>query len=78
MRAAARHFHRAATLRGLLEPDAVRAARPVLRGRGRSNAPALPAKAVYMAKGASKLAALGLEGQEVTDEYRCTTADAFD
>ena len=28
--------------RGLLEPDAVKVARPVLRGAGRSNAPGLP------------------------------------
>ena len=27
---------------GLLEPDAVKVARPVLRGAGRSNAPGLP------------------------------------
>ena len=31
-----------ASPRGLLEPDAVKAARPVLRGAGRSNAPGLP------------------------------------
>jgi hypothetical protein len=29
---------------GLLEPDAVKAARPVLRGAGRRNAPGLPDK----------------------------------
>ncbi len=30
------------SLQGLLEPDAVKVARPVLRGAGRSNAPGLP------------------------------------
>jgi len=42
--ATARNFCPPASLRGLLEPDAVKAARPVLRGAGRSNAPGLPAR----------------------------------
>ena len=33
-----------ADLRGLLEPDAWKRARPVLRGAGRSNAPGLPGR----------------------------------
>src|SRR6266536_3111786 len=40
--AAAQHLCPSASPRGLLEPDAVGAARPVLRGRGRSNASPLP------------------------------------
>jgi len=40
--AVARHFWMPAGLEGLLEPDAVKAARPVLRGAGRSNASGLP------------------------------------
>jgi len=38
----ARRFWMPASLEGSLEPDAVKAARPVLRGAGRSNAPGLP------------------------------------
>src|ERR1035438_7357678 len=40
--ATARHFCAPAGLEGLLEPDAVKAARPVLRGAGPSNGPGLP------------------------------------
>src|SRR6266511_148049 len=40
--AAVQHVCPSASPRGLLEPDAVGAARPVLRGRGRSNASPLP------------------------------------
>ena len=36
------HFCPPASLQGLLEPDAVKIASPVLRGAGRSNAPGLP------------------------------------
>jgi len=69
------HFCLPATLQGLLEPDAVKVARPVLRGPGRSNAPRLPDKAVCMAKGSSVFAAAGLI-EEAAGEYRRSVADS--
>src|ERR1700751_1615186 len=46
--ARARHFYPPASPRGLLEPDAWKRARPVLRGAGRSNAPGLPGLAAVV------------------------------
>jgi hypothetical protein len=42
VKARAQHFCLPVSLRGLLEPDAVKVASPVLRGAGRSNALGLP------------------------------------
>src|SRR5580700_90016 len=43
--ATAQHFCPPASPRGLLEPDAWKRARPVLRGAGHSNVPGLPGQA---------------------------------
>ena len=56
--AAARHFCPPVSLQGLLEPDAVKAARPVLRGAERSNALGLPARKARSSSGGRYLPGL--------------------
>jgi RNA-directed DNA polymerase len=63
----AQHFHLPASLQGLLELNAVKAARPVLRGAGRNNAPGLPDRPGTSSSGSSTQILFGSPRSPTTD-----------